>query len=179
MKRGTVIGAAVGAVVVVGVAAAIAFSAGGDAGLAGAGGSSPTASATAEPSASPPPDRQSPEPTVEPQAAETAEPAPGAYVDYSEEALAAASGTRVLFFHAPWCPQCRALESDILAAGVPAGVTVVKVDYDSHQDLRQRYGVRIQTTVVALDGEGNGTATFVAYDEPTLAAALSGLGLGG
>jgi hypothetical protein len=33
--------------------------------------------------------------------------------------------------------------------------------------------------VVALDGEGNGTATFVAYDEPTLAAALSGLGLGG
>ena len=179
MKRATVIGAAVGAVVVAGVAAAIAFAAGGDAGLAGADSPSPTSSVMAEPNASPSPDRPSPEPTVEPQAAETAEPAPGAYVDYSEEALAAASGTRVLFFHAPWCPQCRALESDILAAGVPAGVTVVKVDYDSHQDLRQRYGVRIQTTVVALDGEGNGTATFVAYDEPTLAAALSGLGLGG
>jgi thiol-disulfide isomerase/thioredoxin len=178
MKRATVVGTVVGAVVVVGVAAAIAFSASGDAGLAGAGGSSPTASATAEPSASPSADRQSPEPTAEPQASETA-PAPGAYVDYSADALAAASGTRVLFFHAPWCPQCRALESDILAAGVPAGLTVVKVDYDSHQDLRQQYGVRIQTTVVALDGEGNGTAAFVAYDEPTLAAALSGLGLGG
>jgi thiol-disulfide isomerase/thioredoxin len=179
MKRATVVGTVVGAVVVVGVAAAIAFSAGGDAGLAGAGGPSPTSSVTATPSASPSPDRPSPEPTVEPEAGETDEPAPGAYVDYSEDALAAASGTKVLFFHAPWCPQCRALESDILAAGVPAGVTVLKVDYDSRQDLRQQYDVRIQTTVVALDEEGNGTASFVAYDEPTLAAALSGLGLGG
>ncbi|WP_349425825.1 thioredoxin family protein [Microbacterium sp. LWS13-1.2] len=180
MKRATVIGTVVGAVVVAGVAAAIAFAAdGGVAGLAGVGGPSPTSSVMAEPSASPSPDRTSPESTVEPQAAETDQPAPGAYVDYSEDALAAAGGTRVLFFHAPWCPQCRALESDILAAGVPAGVTVLKVDYDSRQDLRQQYGVRIQTTVVALDEEGNGTAAFVAYDEPTLAAALSGLGLGG
>lgn len=179
MKRATVIGAAVGVVVVVGVAAAIAFSANGDAGLAGAGGPSPTSSVMAEPSASPSPDHPSPQSTVEQPAAETDSSAPGAYVDYSEDALAAASGTRVLFFHAPWCPQCRALESDILAAGVPEGVTVVKVDYDSRQDLRQQYGVTIQTTVVALDGKGNGTATFVAYDEPTLTAALTGLGLGG
>ena len=179
MKRSTVVGTVVGAVVVVGVAAAIAFAAGGDDGLADAGGPSPTSSVMATPSAPPSPDAPSPEPAVEPPAGEADEPAPGAYVDYSEDALATASGTKVLFFHAPWCPQCRALESDILAAGVPAGVTVLKVDYDSRQDLRQQYGVRIQTTVVALDGDGNATATFVAYDEPTLAAALSGLGLGG
>lgn len=104
---------------------------------------------------------------------------PGAYVDYSAEALAAADGDRVLFFHAPWCPQCRALESDIAAVGVPDGVTILKVDYDTGQALRQQYGVRQQTTVVLLDDQGSGVASFVAYDDPTLDAALAGLGLTG
>ncbi|QKJ21011.1 thioredoxin family protein [Microbacterium hominis] len=111
-------------------------------------------------------------------------PAPGAttagsYVDYSESALASAEGTRVLFFHAPWCPQCRALESDIDAVGVPDGVTILKVDYDTSTELRQRYDVRLQTTVVALDDSGAATASFVAYDDPTLDAALTGLGIDG
>ncbi len=100
---------------------------------------------------------------------------PGAYVPYSEEAVQAASGTRILFFHAPWCPQCRALEADILSSGVPDGLTIFKIDYDSRQDLRQRYGVTIQTTLVTVDASGEKLESFVAYDEPTLAAVIENL----
>jgi thiol-disulfide isomerase/thioredoxin len=96
--------------------------------------------------------------------------APGEYVDYREGIIAETSGTALLFFHAPWCPQCRALESDIKTKGVPEGVTIIKVDYDSSQKLRQEYGVTIQTTVVRVDKDGKLVEKFVAYDEPSMAA---------
>ncbi|NLP84982.1 thioredoxin [Microbacterium sp. CFH 90308] len=179
MKRATVVGIVVGGVVAAGVAAAVALSLGG--------GEAPVIPA-ATPQSTPPEARSTPsgESTPEPGAAADDEPensgaatSPGAYVEYGDAELAAAEGTRVLFFHAPWCPQCRALEADILASGVPGGVTVLKVDYDSRQDLRQRYGVTIQTTLVALDDAGDAAAVFVAYDEPTLESGLDGLGLTG
>lgn len=94
----------------------------------------------------------------------------GLYVDYSEQALSEVTGQRVLFFHAPWCPQCRAIEEDIEQQGVPAGYTILKVDYDSNQELRQKYGVRLQTTFVAVDEEGQKLSDYVAYNEPTLEA---------
>lgn len=94
----------------------------------------------------------------------------GAYVEYRDGIIAETTGTKLLFFHAPWCPQCRALEADITAAGVPNGVTIIKVDYDSNQVLRQRYGVTLQTTVVKIDDSGNEVKKFVAYDDPSLAA---------
>jgi hypothetical protein len=102
-------------------------------------------------------------------------PTPGEYVDYREGIIAETSGTALLFFHAPWCPQCRALESDIKARGVPEGVTIIKVDYDSSQTLRREYGVTIQTTVVRLDKDGKLVEKFVAYDEPSLAAVAEAL----
>lgn len=92
----------------------------------------------------------------------------GTYTQYSAEAVANTPGTKLIFFHAPWCPQCRALEADIQAKGVPAGVTIFKVDYDSNQALRQKYGVTLQTTVVLVDDQGNLVKKYVAYDEPTL-----------
>lgn len=85
------------------------------------------------------------------------------YVDYSPTAIADASGTTLLFFHAPWCPSCRQIESEILSDGVPDGVTIIKVDYDSHQDLRQKYGVTVQTTFVKVDASGNELEKFVPY----------------
>lgn len=177
MKRATVVGIVVAAVLLGGVGAAVAVSA------AGGGAASPATSRTAAPtpaaSESPEPGATEPGESAAPDTVEEPAPVPGAYVEYSDAALAAAEGTAVLFFHAPWCPQCRALEEDILAAGVPEGVTILKVDYDSRQDLRQRYGVTLQTTVVALDDAGAATASFVPYDDPTLDTALSGLGLAG
>lgn len=177
MRRSTVLGVVVGALVVAGVAAAVALSIGGDDPAAAPISSSSAAQTPTDATPSEKPTLQPTDPadTAAPDAG--AEAAPGAYVDYSDATLADAQGTRVLFFHAPWCPQCRALEADITERGVPSGVTVLKVDYDSRQDLRQQYGVTIQTTVVALDDAGDGVATFVAYDDPTLESALAGLGL--
>lgn len=100
---------------------------------------------------------------------------PGAYVEYSDEAIAQAEGRVLLFFHAPWCPQCRSVESDILAEGVPAAVTIIKIDYDSRQDLRQRYGVTLQTTFVEVDAEGAELQKHVAYDDPHLAAVVAAM----
>lgn len=87
----------------------------------------------------------------------------GMYVDYSPTAIANADGVVLLFFHATWCPSCRQIESEITSEGVPGGVTIIKVDYDSHQDLRQEYGVTIQTTFVKVDGSGNEITKFVPY----------------
>lgn len=94
----------------------------------------------------------------------------GAYIDYSQEQLASTSGTKILFFHAPWCPQCRQLESEIRAGPLPDGTTIFKVDYDTNQALRQKYGVTLQTTLVKVDDQGNLVEKYVAYDDPTLAA---------
>ncbi|MCA9347597.1 thioredoxin family protein [Candidatus Saccharibacteria bacterium] len=105
-------------------------------------------------------------PTTQPAATNV----PGKYVDYSSSVIAETSGTKILFFHAPWCPQCRSLESDINSKGVPSGVTIIKVDYDSNQALRQQYGVTLQTTIVKIDDNGNLVDKFVAYDDPTLQA---------
>jgi thiol-disulfide isomerase/thioredoxin len=99
-------------------------------------------------------------------------PTPGAYIVYTQDSIANTKGTKLLFFHAPWCPQCRMLDADIVAKGVPEGITIIKVDYDSNQALRQRYGVTIQTTVVRVDDSGNLIKKYVAYDDPTLAAVI-------
>ncbi len=93
---------------------------------------------------------------------------PGQYVDFSPELVASTPGDKLLFFHAPWCSQCVALEEDIEAAGVPDGVTIFKVDYDSNQDLRQKYGVTIQTTMVKVDDNGEMIDSYVAFEDPTL-----------
>lgn len=92
----------------------------------------------------------------------------GEYAPYTEEAFAAAKDrTRLLFFHASWCPQCRELEASIKNTSLPAGVAIFKVDYDSNQDLRKKYGVTLQTTVVKVDKNDNKLQSFVAYDEPS------------
>ena len=177
MKRGTVVALAIAGVLAVGVGGAVALSL--------SGGGEPVAVATTSPgddgstTGSEPIDDDAEAQADEDAAAQSEDGAsPGAYVEYSENALAAAEGTRVLFFHATWCPQCRALDEDIVAEGVPDGVTVLKVDYDTHQDLRQKYDVRQQTTVVALDDSGAAVASFVPYDDPSLDTALAGLGIG-
>lgn len=90
----------------------------------------------------------------------------GIYTDYSEAAIATTKGTKLLFFHAPWCPQCRQIEASIKSGGIPSGVTIFKIDYDSNQKLREKYGVTLQTTFVKIDDAGNKLESYVAYDEP-------------
>lgn len=118
---------------------------------------------------------QASEQNVADQEVPTATDQQGAYVDYSSDVIANTTGTKVLFFHAPWCPQCRALESDIKNQTIPEGVTIIKVDYDSNQALRQKYGVTIQTTLVKVDDNGELVEKYVAYNEPTFTAVKENL----
>lgn len=81
--------------------------------------------------------------------------AAGTYVtqaDYTKNG-AAKDGKTVLFFHAKWCPSCKALDSS-LTKSVPAGLQVVKVDYDAAKDLKKKYGVTTQHTLVQVDASG-------------------------
>lgn len=108
------------------------------------------------------PDATAPSPLPDSQAAN------GRYIAYTPAALTETSNdTKVVFFHAPWCPQCRSIEKGIIADGVPAGFTILKADYDTNQALRKKYGVTLQTTFVKVDDRGEFIDKFVAYEEPT------------
>lgn len=81
----------------------------------------------------------------------------GTYEQFDATKLAMAqTGTVVLFFKASWCPTCRALDADIKANldAIPAGVTILEVDYDNSDDLRQKYAVTMQHTLVQVDANG-------------------------
>jgi thiol-disulfide isomerase/thioredoxin len=71
-----------------------------------------------------------------------------------------AAGDVVLFFNASWCPTCQAAVRSLEADGVPAGLTVVSVDYDSATDLRKAYGVTVQHTYVQVDEAGRQQAKW-------------------
>lgn len=100
----------------------------------------------------------------------------GAYVAYAPERLAdAAKGKVVLFFRASWCPTCRALDKDIRAnaAKIPAGVTILDVDYDTAVSLKQKYGVTTQHTLVQVDAQGNQIAKW--GGSPSLSALVASI----
>lgn len=100
----------------------------------------------------------------------------GKYVDYSEGSIAEyPENTKILFFHASWCPQCRELDESIVSGQIPENVVIMKVDYDDNQSLRSKYGVTIQTTLVRIDDNGELIEKFVAYDDPNLTAVLENL----
>lgn len=130
-------------------------------------------------SSSPTTEQTTPQPSATPQPEKNQPSAPTAkYVAYDEAAFTADTRPKVLFFHASWCPQCRALDQDIQQhITTLSDVTIYKVDYDKATDLRQRYGVTIQTTFVKTDKDGNKLATYVAYDTPTLGAVAKSLAL--
>lgn len=82
----------------------------------------------------------------------------GTYETYAPEKLSKAeTGRVVLFFHASWCPTCRALNSNIEASKsiIPADVTILKTDYDTETELKKKYGVTTQHTLVQVDKDGN------------------------
>ena len=97
----------------------------------------------------------------------------GEYLDYYDGAIAETPGLKVLFFHASWCPKCRALDEDIEANEIPAGMTIFKVDFDTATDLKQKYAVTLQTTIVYVDDEGDVLAKGVLYNDTTLDALIA------
>lgn len=144
------------------------------AGCASSAGAGPAT--TAAPSVeAPPPSSAAPAPSETTPAAAAPTTAPGAYVEYTDGAIEATAGAKALFFHASWCPQCRALDDDLTARGVPDGLTVFKVDYDARTDLRQTYGVTLQTTVVFVDDAGALISKTVLYDDPSVASLVAAM----
>ncbi len=96
----------------------------------------------------------------------------GSYEAYSVDKLALANkGDVILFFRATWCPTCRALDADIKANSVPAGVTILDVDYDTEIALKQKYGVTTQHTLVQVDAAG--TLIKKWQGSPTLASIVA------
>ncbi|MEO5499543.1 MAG: thioredoxin family protein [Candidatus Saccharimonadales bacterium] len=80
----------------------------------------------------------------------------GSYTDYDSAKLAnAETGKVVLFFHAPWCPTCKNANDNFKSTPTPDGLTLLKVDYDSSNELKKKYGVTYQHTFVQVDKAGN------------------------
>lgn len=64
---------------------------------------------------------------------------------------------RVLFFHATWCPTCKAanIEFENNLSKIPSDVVLLKTDYDSQTELKKKYSITYQHTFVLVDGDGN------------------------
>lgn len=77
---------------------------------------------------------------------------------YSAAALAQAqqAGKPVaLHFHADWCPTCRAQQTVLQSLKSEAGleIAVLVANYDTEKDLKRRFNVRSQSTLIVLQGE--------------------------
>ena len=81
------------------------------------------------------------------------------FQEYTPEAVSSATAdeTVVLFFHATWCSTCKLLADDITANAdsIPDDVQILLVDFDTATDLKQRYGVTLQHTLVQVDSNGD------------------------
>ncbi len=87
----------------------------------------------------------------------------GGYVslaDYQQQPGKFANSDVVLFFNASWCPTCQEATEQLTGAQFPAGLTVVSVDYDSNEQLRDQYGVTTQHTFVVIDKDGQEIKKF-------------------
>lgn len=97
----------------------------------------------------------------------------GRYELYDASKLVADGYTEtILFFHAPWCPECRAFEKEITSSTVPDGVQILKVDYDSSDELKSKYGVTLQSTFVKVAGNGDLISKWQGYGKDKSVTAI-------
>lgn len=82
------------------------------------------------------------------------------YLDYDpilvEKSLAKGVDV-VLFFHASRCSSCRRLHKNLIAeiSDIPQNVQIFRLDYDNEKELRKKYGITSQHTLVALNSDGS------------------------
>ncbi|PIR55477.1 hypothetical protein COU74_00885 [Candidatus Peregrinibacteria bacterium CG10_big_fil_rev_8_21_14_0_10_36_19] len=88
------------------------------------------------------------------------------YLDYSAENLAASSGKTLIFFHASWCPSCKELNKEIneKLSELPSNLTILKADYDTEKELKKKYNIVTQHTLVEIDQNGNELQKWVGGD---------------
>lgn len=82
------------------------------------------------------------------------------YVAYSAENLVKATennGKAVLFFAAlKWCPTCQAADRDFRANfdKLPKDISILMIDYDTATELKNKYSITYQDTLVQVDAQG-------------------------
>lgn len=96
---------------------------------------------------------------------------------YTPQALTAAqqAGKPVaLHFHADWCPTCRAQDKAFkdLKSDAALPITILVVDYDKERELKQKLGVRVQSTVIVYRGAKETARVAGETDPAKLRAAL-------
>lgn len=82
----------------------------------------------------------------------------GHYEEYTPEKLETLMGSEkfALFFHANWCPTCRALEKNLKEnLNKLNSRTVLEVDYDTEVELKKQYGITVQSMVVFVNTDGS------------------------
>lgn len=77
---------------------------------------------------------------------------------YTAAALADAQNTDrpvALHFHADWCATCRAQDKVLQQLKTEKGLelTVLTANYDTEKDLKRRFRVNAQSTLVVLKGQ--------------------------
>jgi thiol-disulfide isomerase/thioredoxin len=65
--------------------------------------------------------------------------------------------SNILFFKANWCGSCTGLHEDLEenVTSIPHDVQILQVQYEQDYAARNYYNVRVQHTLVQVDGEGN------------------------
>ncbi len=98
-------------------------------------------------------------------------------VDFTDAAFAAAQKqgkSIVIDVFAPWCPTCKA-QAPILSRLEQepkfAGYTVFRVDFDHQEAVLRRFGVRMQSTLIAFKGDKE-VGRSVGDTDPASIAAL-------
>lgn len=87
----------------------------------------------------------------------------GTYQTYDAKKIAQSNAEHIfLFFHATWCPSCRALDADIASNidSIPEGVAIYKIDYDTATELKRQYGVTTQHSIIEIDTEGTAKSSI-------------------
>lgn len=80
----------------------------------------------------------------------------GRYTSYSTDKLTEGKYSQtIVFFYAPWCPECRAFKKAITENSIPDGIQILETDFDSSTDLKKKYGVTQQTTFVRVNSAGD------------------------
>ena len=77
----------------------------------------------------------------------------------------------VLFFYASWCPLCRNSDETLLRSlpALTGGVIWFKVNYDTEQTLKAKYGITIQDTFVVIDASGKVVSKHSSLSSPEMA----------
>ena len=100
------------------------------------------------------------------------------YRNYSDQNLAFSkkTGRSVLFFAATsWCVTCIALDKEIKERrnSLPSDITILKVDYDHNKEMKRKWGVIIQHTLIVLDKNGQEVKRWVGGNFDLLLSELS------